>query len=179
MTKKLLFSLLLALPIFGQATVPIQMPGDAAVQVTLSAQAVTSMISAIEQTTIGVSPTTLNGALTSTATSVTLTSGAGISTCNGLMVDSELMVVTAVSGNTVTVTRGTIGTTAASHLTGAKVTITQSGNGSCWLANLMANQVNIAMTTFPASTITAALAAIATQQATIASTVAAGVTHVP
>ncbi len=177
--KRLALISLLALPVFGQTTFPIQMPGDSAVSVTLSAQAIPSMIAAIEQTTIGVPPTTLNGAVTSGATSVTLASGAGISTCNGLFVDSELMVVTAINGNVATVVRGTIGTTAAAHSSGAGVTITQSGNGSCWMANLMASQVKIAMVTFPSTTISTANTAIATQQATITSTVAAGVSHVP
>ena len=67
--------------------------------------------------------TTLNGAITAGATSLTVQSAAGFpsSPLFRIVIDSELMLVTAVSGTTWTVTRGIEGTTAASHSSGATV----------------------------------------------------------
>lgn len=64
--------------------------------------------------------TTLNGALTNSATTVALTSTAGMPLKGGIVVDSEAMYYNSYSGNVLSsVVRGTGGTTAASHLTGA------------------------------------------------------------
>jgi hypothetical protein len=61
---------------------------------------------------------TLNGNITSVATSILVTNGTPFSSTGTyrVIVDSEIMLVTARSGNTLTVTRGQEGTTAASHL---------------------------------------------------------------
>jgi hypothetical protein len=66
--------------------------------------------------------TTLNGAIVSTS-AVTFTSSAGTSLEVGMVlkVDSEYMYVSAISSNTITVTRGYNGSTAATHLTAAVV----------------------------------------------------------
>lgn len=66
--------------------------------------------------------TTLNGAISSTS-ATTFTSSAGASLEAGMMLkaDSEQMYVESISSNTITVTRGCNGTTAATHLTGATV----------------------------------------------------------
>ena len=70
------------------------------------------------------SVTTLNGAISSTtATSVTVTSAASIEPLMTILVDSEQMYVTAVSGTTLTVERAQNGTTAATHLTAAAVSV--------------------------------------------------------
>lgn len=69
--------------------------------------------------------TTLNGGLTDTATSVVLASGTLVEVGHYLKVDSEQMLVTAISTNTATVERGQNGTTAAAHLTGATVSAFQ------------------------------------------------------
>jgi hypothetical protein len=70
--------------------------------------------------------TTLNGAITlTTATSFTATSGTPLSAGQIIKVDSELMLVTNVSTNTITVTRGWNGSTAATHLTLSTVYIWQ------------------------------------------------------
>lgn len=74
--------------------------------------------------------TTLSAAITTTgATSISVTSSTGfpaIGTGNTqqfrVLIDSELMIVTAVSGTTWTVTRGAESTTAATHSSGAFVT---------------------------------------------------------
>lgn len=65
-----------------------------------------------------VNQTTLNGAIVSaTATSVPVTSASALSAGMLIRVDSEYMRITAISTNTLTVTRGVNGTTATTHLT--------------------------------------------------------------
>lgn len=67
--------------------------------------------------------TTLNGAIDASTTSVTVSS-AGAFPAEGdfrILVESEIMLVTAVSANTFTVTRGAESTTAASHSNGVDV----------------------------------------------------------
>lgn len=61
--------------------------------------------------------TTLNGAINNSVTSLVVTSAATFPTAANfrLRIEDEIMLVTAVSGTTFTVTRGIEGTTAASH----------------------------------------------------------------
>lgn len=61
--------------------------------------------------------TTLNGAINNSTTSVVVTSGAVFPSTGDfrLMCEDEIMICTSRSGNTLTVTRGAEGTTAASH----------------------------------------------------------------
>lgn len=67
--------------------------------------------------------TTLSGAITNAATSLVVAAAppGGLTTRWRLRIDSEIMLVTAVAGTTLTVTRGAEGTTAASHANGATV----------------------------------------------------------
>lgn len=69
------------------------------------------------------SQTTLSSSITSGSTSVVVVSAAGITTGASFRIgiDSELMLVTNVSGTTLTVTRGIEGTVAAAHTSGATV----------------------------------------------------------
>jgi hypothetical protein len=69
-------------------------------------------------------PTTLNGALTAAATSVPVTLATSIAVGDYIQVNSEIMKVTAIAANTLTVVRGQLGTVGAAHLTGAEVTDT-------------------------------------------------------
>jgi hypothetical protein len=62
--------------------------------------------------------TTLNGAINSSVTSIVLTSATGFPATGSIFIDSECITYTGISTNTLTgCTRGTNGTTAASHLT--------------------------------------------------------------
>lgn len=80
--------------------------------------------------------TTLNGSINNSTTTVVITSATGFPTVGNfrIRIDSEIMLVTAVSGTSLTVTRGVEGTTAASHTTGATVAHVVSG-GSITQAN--------------------------------------------
>jgi hypothetical protein len=68
--------------------------------------------------------TTLNGAINNSTTTVVVTNGAVFSQVGTfrVIVDSEIMLVSAISGNTLTVARGQEGTSAVSHLTAATIT---------------------------------------------------------
>jgi hypothetical protein len=66
--------------------------------------------------------TTLNGAITNVATSITVTSGTGFSNGQVVLVDAEAMTIVSGGGTTSwTVTRGVEGTTAAAHSNAAYV----------------------------------------------------------
>jgi hypothetical protein len=73
-------------------------------------------------TITGVATTTLNGTITSSDTSIVLTSATGFGASGTILIDSELITFSGVSTNTLTgCVRGTDGTTAAAHTTGATV----------------------------------------------------------
>ncbi len=69
--------------------------------------------------------TTINeaGGITVGATSVTVTSSTGIAAGNYIEVGTEDILVRAIAGNTLTIARGQIGTTAATHADGSVITI--------------------------------------------------------
>jgi hypothetical protein len=77
----------------------------------------------MEQVPLNNGNTTLNGTITSGATSLVVSSATPLPTAGDfrILIDTEIMLVTAVSGTTLTVTRGIEGTTAAAHTTGAIV----------------------------------------------------------
>jgi azurin len=73
------------------------------------------------------SATTASAALTASATSLAVADASGISANDVIQIDNERMQVTAISGNTLTLTRAHLGTTAAAHGSGAAVyLVTQS-----------------------------------------------------
>lgn len=87
--------------------------------------------------TFSVPYTTLNGGITASAVTITLTSTAGFPTIGGtIKIDSEVIAYSGVSGSTLTgCVRGQDGTTAASHLTSAPVlcstiTVTDASHGA-------------------------------------------------
>ena len=187
---KTIILFLASIPVFAQCsfpaqTFPIQMPGDPAVSVTMSAEAVCSMIANIQGTVApGTSATTLTANATNNQTTFQVASVTGVTTCNGILIGTELSLITTISGTgpfTLTVTRHTIGTTAAAYSTGQAAPYTAYGNGSCAVTGQLAQMILGGMSpgAFPGPTVAAAKAAIATQQATINTTIAAGVTHVP
>jgi hypothetical protein len=63
------------------------------------------------------------GGITAGATGVTVTSSTGIAAGNYIEIGAEDILVTAIAGNTLTIVRGQIGTTAATHADGSVITI--------------------------------------------------------
>jgi len=104
---------------------------------------------------------------------ITLTSTTNLAQCNGVLVGSEMMEVYAVSGQTVTVLRGEIGTTAATASNGAAVTVTKVGGGTCLTKAILADQIKAIVQQQEADAATAAAkASIATSTGTINTTAA-------
>ena len=75
--------------------------------------------------------TTLNGAINNSVTSITVTTGSVFPSTGNfrVMVDSEIMICTARSTNTLTVTRGQDGTSAASHSDLATICMVYTSQG--------------------------------------------------
>lgn len=183
---KTLLLALFAVSAFAQATFTISIPGDpGSVSMTISAQAVPSMIAGIENSpAVGTSPSTLTSAVTSTATTFPVAQDtnviAGMGVCFGTAPScTEVAFISAVSGLNLTVTRALLGTTAAAYPSGQAFTYIRSGDSGVFIANLIHDAIVPFITAFPGPTIAAANAAIATQQATITSTVAAGFSQTP
>ena len=65
--------------------------------------------------------TTVDAVSSTTATSVSVASAGDLSPAQTVLVDSEQLYITSISGNTLTVERGVNGTTAATHSSGASV----------------------------------------------------------
>jgi hypothetical protein len=104
---------------------------------------------------------------------ITPTTTTNLAQCNGLMIGSEMDEVFTVSGQTVTVIRGTLGTTRATASNGAAVKITRTGGGTCLTKAILAdgvNQITLAMRADP--TTQTAVTTINTNQATVTSTAA-------
>lgn len=178
--KTLLLASLLSLSAFGQATVPIQVPGEASVSMILSAEAVPAVTAFIKATPVSTAAAvTLNGNVASGDTTINISSSAGLSTGMGILMESEVGLITAINANALTVTRHTIGTSAAAHSSGVAVTFLRSGDYSVFIANVVMDTIKNAMTATPGPAITTANATIATQQAAIQTALASGVTHVP
>jgi len=102
---------------------------------------------------------------------ITLTSTTNLAQCNGLLIGSEMLEVYAVSGTTVTVIRGTLGTTRATASNGAAVTVTRTGGGTCLTKAILADAISYIVQQKRAdSTTSTANSAITTNQNTINST---------
>lgn len=170
---------------FSQATftLPSVAPGEPALSVTVSATGVSNLASWIAVTTpiagwpnIAAIPqnTVLVSDLTSaTATTVNLAISANLATCNGLLIDSEIMAVVSATSNPVTVIRGSAGTVAATHAANAPVTILRSGNYTCWLKTAWADALTgVARARLQGAALTAQTAAVNAANAAIAATVA-------
>lgn len=69
----------------------------------------------------GIKVTTLTGAANTTANTVTVSSASTLRVGQSVLVDSEQMLITAVSNSTLTVSRGVNGTNAANHANAASV----------------------------------------------------------
>jgi hypothetical protein len=107
---------------------------------------------------------------------ITLTSTTNLAQCNGLLIGTEVMEVYAVSGQTVTVLRGEIGTTKATASNGAAVTVLKVGGGTCLTKALIVDQIKaIVLQQLSDSGDAAAKSSIATGNATISTTAATAI----
>lgn len=184
--KTILLSLFAVSAAFAQTTFTISIPGDpGSVSITLSAQAIPSMIAGIENSpAVGTSPSTLTSAVTSAATTFPVASTTGVIVGMGVCFGTaptctEVAFISAISGNNLTVTRALLGTTAAAYASGTPFTYLRSGDSGVWIANIIHDTMIQWVTAFPGPTVAAANAAIAAQAAIINSTVAAAFSQTP
>ena len=119
--------------------------------------------------------TILNGAISSTgATSVPVADASGLVATETIIVDSEHMTISSISGNTLTVTRASNSTTAATHANAATVSVGWttdttdtkyvttwderlwgiSYSGQLWYANVVGTETNDAVLPLPDGSIT-------------------------
>ena len=118
--------------------------------------------------------TTLDGALNSSATSVPVTDASGLVVGEMIKVDSEHMLIGAISGNTLTVTRARNSTSGASHLDDAAVSMEWttdatdskfltawderlwgiSHTGQLWYATVVGTEINDAVLPLPDGSVT-------------------------
>jgi hypothetical protein len=81
----------------------------------------------------GSATTTLNGTITNSATTITLTSAASFAASGAIVIDSEYITYSGKSTNDLTgCVRGAQGTTAAAHTSGAVVTQVTTSGSSAW-----------------------------------------------
>ena len=86
-----------------------------------SGQQTLSILGSWGYTADTVSVTTCDAITSTTATSASVTSAANLGPAQTILIDSEQLYITAISGNTLTVERGVNGTTGATHSGGATV----------------------------------------------------------
>ena len=176
-SMKIILLSLCASALFAQTTVPIQViPSEASVSLSLSAEAVAAITNfAVTIPAPGVSSTTLSAPITSTATSIAadLTSTVGMAPGMGLKIDSEILLI----NPNLTVTRGSFGTTAASHSSGAAVTVLRSGDWSEVLANILQDFITQVVIQFPGPAVQTQNAAIVTAQTAIKALQSGSVAH--
>jgi hypothetical protein len=144
----------------AQTLTTFTITGGATVSINFTADATTSVNSAIASEAIPGGITNLTASINNSVTSFAIDSVTPLAVNNGILIDTEVMLVTAISGTTLTVVRGTAGTTAAAHTSPDQVTMLQSGDIGTWTKNKLALQVQQTMMTFPAATIGGAKATI-------------------
>ena len=177
--KRLAFLLVICGAASAQ-TFSIQVGSEPSEGVTVSLEAILSTTLFIRSIAVPTAePVTLAGSINNSATSVTISSAAGLKTGMGIVMDSEVALITAINSNTLTVARATLGTAAASHTSGITVTFLRSGSYSAFFADVISDTIRNTMLSTPGPGVLAANAAIASQQSTISGLQAAGVTHVP
>jgi len=130
MKKIILLAALAASFIHAQVTMGVTGAGATSISLTVSAEAAASLNAyAIQlRNTAFTTQPTLGAAVATTDTTITLSSTTGITADMGILVDSEVFLVTSVfSGTVLVITNAQLGTTAATHLSGTPVTVLQAG----------------------------------------------------
>ncbi len=141
--------------------------------VTVSADGVAALNTFLA-TRITASPTTLNGAITAAATSITFTDATNIPANAEIAIDGEAIQTTG-TGNTRTVVRGDFGTTAAAHLDKAQVSVLQYRSIRQLFLSDLNQLVGRIMETSGSPTVATQNNVISTAQAAIAAAKAAAV----
>lgn len=172
--KLLLLALVYSPGVFAQATITITVPGEANTSATFSAEQVSSTAAYVKA--IGGPPsTTLTVASLTTDTKFTVASTAGVQVGMGVLLSGEVSLVTAVSGQSLTVTRARVGTTVVASPINTTVDYLACGSYGCYIKHVLAASAQSTIALYPGPAITAAQTAITAQQAIIAAALAAAV----
>ena len=142
--------------------------------ITFSADATTAMQNWF-LTQVQSTPTTLAAPMTAGATTMTVTSAAGLTINQEFTVDGEAINPSAIVGSVVTVTRADLGTTATTHASNASVNVLIYKSLRYYVKQAIAQEVSAIMARTAYPTVTMQLAAIATANAAIATAQANGV----
>ena len=182
--KTLLLSLILSINAFAQATLTLAVPGEANTTITFSGEAVASITAAVKLQPSSPAPTMLAASTTTSSTTFTVASTAGVTAGMGAMLNGEISLITAVpSGTTLTVQRARVGTvavaTTATFDTSSKPTTpliyVNSGSYGQFVKSIIVNWALQEITSNPGPALTAANATIAAQQAAIQAAIRAAV----
>jgi hypothetical protein len=158
----------------GEPTVTATFSGPAITQ--LASQIQSAPASTLWPNTVASVPqsTTLTASMTAVQTTISLASSTGVAICNGLLIDSEVMVV--VNTSPLTLQRGMISTAAATHANNAPVTVLRVGAYNCQLKAMWFDQMATVITSkLNATALSQSQAALTAQQTANAAVAAAGV----
>ena len=169
----------------SQVTFSVGITGEPSVSITVSAEGLSAGTNMLLSTVgPGTSPNTLTANATNVQTTFAVANILGVTTCMGIVTGSEVSLITGItpgSGTTgtLTVTRHTLGTSAASYTSGQAVNYIAWGSGTCYLAYRYQSGVQAAMISTPGPLVQAQNTNHANATAATNTLVTAAVTHTP
>lgn len=183
---KFLFALFFAAFAFSQATITITVPGETNTTVVIQPEGFSGIENAMISQVLSFpgAPVTLTGATTTSSTTFNLSAiPSGLSVANGILIGGEVSQISAIATGAcpcaVTVQRARLATTAVASTSGTVVKFIMAGKGGALIAVLLQNWLAANLPTYPGPIITTAQTAIATQNATIQSTISGVATIQP
>lgn len=179
---KYLLALIFATVALAQATITITVPGETSTTITIQPEGFSGIENAMESQVLSFpgAPVTLTGSTTTSSTTFAVSAvPAGLSVINGVMIGGEVSQISAISGLNLTVERARLATTAAASASGTVVKFITAGKGGALIAYLLSQWLTANLPTYPGPIIAGAQATIATQNATINTTIAGVATVAP
>lgn len=172
--KPLLIALIFAALAFSQATITITVPGETNTTIVIQPEGFSGIENAMMSQVMSFSgaPITLTSATTTSTTTFNVSAvPSGLSVTNGVMIGGEVSQISAIATGAcpcaLTVQRARLQTTAVASASGTVVSFLKAGKGGALIASLLQDWLIANLPAFPGPIITAAQAAIATQNATI------------
>jgi hypothetical protein len=176
------FALIFASLAFSQATITITVPGETNTTITIQPEGFAGIENAMESQSFSFPGplVTLTSATTTNSTIFAVSSiPSGLSVINGVMIGGEVSQISAINGLNLTVERARLATTAVASASGTPVKFITAGKGGALIAYLLAQWLTVNLPVYPGPIISAAQGTIATQNATINSTIAGVATVAP
>jgi hypothetical protein len=174
--KTLILIFALTLSAFAQASLTLNVPGEAATSITVSPEMLSSIQQAIKLAPTNPAPATLTVSTTTGSTTFTVDSTTGVKAGMGTLLNNEVCLITAVpSGTTLTVVRARVGTSATATTAPARLVYLNAGSYGQFVKNIIVQWVLQNLQANPGPALTAALNDIAAQQAAIQTILAAAI----